>query len=638
MFLLIGLIFMLVFMGSISSVKAIDCGGSLTYSCGGYPNNTVRADWKITPQNGLGDNTCNVFITGAQGDHTISNLCTGGWGPVKKVDGEDLSVTDDAAYKLVVSNGDSAAGCYNKVAYDTPAKCTSDNYQACSSDKCTNCLIINQGSDQGKGFLKYYKDNGQNGLNDISCGNQTNIIKNWCTSVNPSGCTSLKNAACKSDCGGGAGACTVDWSLSSDNPAANSSMTVKVGGKSDPGGWQKIGLALDNQDQKLTRIDGGPTFVFENVNTGAAGSHMLSFSVNDKSTTCTPQKTYIAGTAVAPTPTTKTTQYRISQTKFDETDTKIAWQTYSSEPTTVPVVFTNLVPGQDLTVFVQFKADDKSTSKVLSKSIKYSPPAKISQTSCSFNPSGQGTLVTISGENFGDQGQGQVLVNGQVADIVSWTGQLPTVLQKSATVPDSKNTGAQTFFSQIVAKIADKPDTSTKLSVELKTDNGSDLTSSCIINTASLDFDAKIGCRASGDFTVNDVDISITEETTGAKPLVQQKIQLDQSGHPTGFTPVLETGKKYLMLVKAPKSVAKKVEFTASDGSTVLPNIDLPIGDIAPQGNPDGSINSLDRSELVREWSLTSGVQRPGDFNMDSAVNSLDWSCMRASFNQSDEK
>lgn len=63
---------------------------------------------------------------------------------------------------------------------------------ACSGNSCTDC-IINKGPSN---LLEFYQQNGW----DISCSNQTNIVNNWCTTVNPDHCLIIKSAVCASAC------------------------------------------------------------------------------------------------------------------------------------------------------------------------------------------------------------------------------------------------------------------------------------------------------------------------------------------------------------------------------------------------------------------------------------------------------
>ncbi len=82
------------------------------------------------------------------------------------------------------------------------------------------------------------------------------------------------------------------------------------------------------------------------------------------------------------------------------------------------------------------------------------------------------------------------------------------------------------------------------------------------------------------------------------------------------------------------------VNFTADDGTSVINDLILPVGDIwGPSGKGDGQINSIDYSKFRQDWSAgrDTTTTRTGDFNQDSRINSVDWACMRYGFGQSDE-
>ena len=69
---------------------------------------------------------------------------------------------------------------------------TTPTGSACSGNSCSDC-ILNGRSD----ILPFFKTNGW----DISCANQGKVVTNWCTSVDPSACKSLKAGTCASVCG-----------------------------------------------------------------------------------------------------------------------------------------------------------------------------------------------------------------------------------------------------------------------------------------------------------------------------------------------------------------------------------------------------------------------------------------------------
>lgn len=455
------------------------------------------------------------------------------------------------------------------------SSCSLNSYTI--ADSCSSCI-----TSKDSGLAQGIKNLGsQNGQNWSSC-SDNKLIAKWCTDINKSGCDEYKKGDCKSACSG------------------------------DGGGTSSDGV---------------------------------------------------------------TTHYRISETSFgryDEDGNNPQWVPYTNNDGSEVVSFQyklkDPAPGQEFTIFVQFKDDNqtensKKYSVVEHRTIKFvGGDPVITSTSCGFDPSGDGTLVTLIGSNFGiheDQGSGEVKINGQTAEIVSWTSEevdqtpsaTPTATASATVTPSPTSTatsgaqlswssklvlGAKTTRSRIAAKVKSK--LAGRIPLQLKLDDGRTTSATCTVNTTTVEFTAKVSCRPSGDFSASDVSIAVTEATSGAKPIIRTKIRLDKGGTPpSDFVPVLEKAKKYNLLIKAPKTVARKVEFTTQDGSNVLSTIILPIGDIAPAGNSDGKINALDKSELVREWSTSGDTAKPGDFNMDGRVNSMDWSCMRENINKEDE-
>ena len=148
----------------------------------------------------------------------------------------------------------------------------------------------------------------------------------------------------------------------------------------------------------------------------------------------------------------------------------------------------------------------------------------------------------------------------------------------------------------------------------------------------------KVFCRAPSKHQTDNVDLILVEATAGGK-LVRQKVTIDKDGIIQGLTQqLLEKGKDYKLSLKAPRSLRRTAPFSAGEGITNLPNFILPVGDVFPTDGGDGKINILDRSELVRQWSLTADATgKSGDFNRDGRVNSIDWACMKNDFNKSDD-
>lgn len=346
-------------------------------------------------------------------------------------------------------------------------------------------------------------------------------------------------------------------------------------------------------------------------------------------------------------PSRYTVFYRVAETQNDLASA--VWQSYTdadgNEPVRISYAFQNLSNGV-LNLFVQFKDNLGTESQPFTKSIRYiGPDPTISNVSCRLAITGTGTLITVTGNNFGrTQGRGRVVAGGKATQVVSWSGQPPAVSTPTPVPTTSPTpTAAQgpsnvTGTTTIVASSADR--FSGAVPIEVFSDDGRGDRSSCAVDLTTLDFVARNTCLDTADFTKDNVDVTVVELMVGARP-TNQKIRLDKDGKPVGYAPVLQSGLRYGFLIKVPGTLAKRFDFMASEGTTKINNgstIELPVGDIAPTGSPDGVINSVDKAELVRQWILAVDAVRAGDFNGDKRVNSVDYSCMIKHFNAREER
>lgn len=335
---------------------------------------------------------------------------------------------------------------------------------------------------------------------------------------------------------------------------------------------------------------------------------------------------------------------------------KVLWWEYTEEP--IPYTFSNPVPGQVRTLFVRFKDEKGNVNPPFnrpptSKSIKYlGANPDISNVSCNFNSeTGAGSKVTLTGSNFGgSQGKGKVTVTSSSgaanATITSW-GKV--VIQPSLSPTGvlgesvAEGTPAATPTGVVVAQTQDRVVVRVKerlegtVNIELTVDDGRKVAASCAVDTNTVSFATQTQCRPAGSFAEDKVRVQIYEKTSNARPLYDSKVNpitIAADGTPQWTPPPLEIGKTYSLVIKAPKSLAVKREFTVLEGTNILDDIAFPVGDIAPINAPDGVINAVDKSELIRQWSATTDVARTGDFNIDGRINSLDYSCMRENINR----
>jgi len=290
---------------------------------------------------------------------------------------------------------------------------------------------------------------------------------------------------------------------------------------------------------------------------------------------------------------------------------------YDTHPKIEPITLTTA--GRK-TIFVRFISNLGQT-RDFQRVVNFNPDPSITEVTCTHSLSGSGSIVTISGTALGSRGRGKVKVAGEEANIISWNEQ----------------TGV------ITASLENR--LQGKIDVEVIRNDGKLVHSECTVGTTSVQFLTQTQCKI-GNLSENNVLVKIfdnapataTIETEKRDPVISERVKVDKDGKPTGFIPKLEKNKKYSLLVKAPGTLAKRVDFETKGGTRNLENITLLVGDIAPAANADGKINAFDRAELIRQWSLVRDVQRSADFNQDGRVNAVDYACMRQNINQSDDE
>ena len=491
------------------------------------------------------------------------------------------------------------------------------------------------------------------------------------------------------------GQCTVSWTVSDDKPAANKDITVTVKGVQDPAGWQNVHLLLDGKRDGITKTGSTatPTYTYT-VKSGSAGKHTLSFTTSEGKSTCTPIKEFTTGGGTCPadnsliiSPTTvkvgdpiifqypagkdlnlddtwsaggigdatcqwsgsgrkytctatsagsgtwnhywnnkancgsatytitgsavTATQFRVAENPADFTEIgPNGWQDYTADGMTADYTFKDKTPGQK-SIFVDFKySNDQKVRRTTQIRLLSSGPA-ITGCSLSFE-SNNITVLNLTGTNFGT-------VKATVK-----SGDTPLSIR------DWKDKSVKAVF-------LNAPE-GEKLPVSLTNADGqvSPEGAQCSA-TIQLSLGAKVFCRTASAQDTTNVDLTLTGDFAGGTK-VKQKVTISKEGNIAGLSQKLEDGKQYKLSLKAPKSVRKTVPFTAGSGTTNIPNFILPVGDIFPIPNGDGTINTLDKSELNRQWIIAQAAPgRSGDFNGDGRVNSIDWACMRYDFGSSDD-
>lgn len=290
---------------------------------------------------------------------------------------------------------------------------------------------------------------------------------------------------------------------------------------------------------------------------------------------------------------------------------------YLSHPIFTDLTFSDPSPGFKQ-IWVRFTGPgDAVETRNISVEI-ITPPPVVDSLACSVDISKQNLLLTITGKRLGN-GSGKVTVNTKDADITSWN-----LTQVTASIKPGENLDDGKLFKVVLTL-----DDDTVMPEQ-----------SCLVNTTVLSLGARLFCRAPGAFDVNNVKVTLVD-ANGNK--VDEAVSIDKDGLIKNLKTKLKVGDRYAVSVKAPYSLRRNALFTAADGTNVISaeddsNFILPVGDIAPVILSDGKINTLDRSEIVRQWSVLGVLQgKTADFNRDSKVNSIDWACMRYDFNKEDD-
>ncbi len=295
---------------------------------------------------------------------------------------------------------------------------------------------------------------------------------------------------------------------------------------------------------------------------------------------------------------------------------------YTQHPTILSHTFADSTPGIKQ-VWVEFiAADDTPTNPHRVKSFSQielvgSDPSILG---CNVNNLGNGSNeFVINGSNFGTA-SGSVKSDLAGLTITRWTN------------------------TQVKATWGSAP-SAASFPITLTRPDGQFINSFCS-GISQLYLGAQLFCRQPQKFDATGVNVAIAEGANGGKKF-KETVTIDKNGIVQGLKTQLEVGKPYRLSIKAPRSIRKSVEFYAEAGTTVVGNLIngelkplmLPVGDIFPLNDPDGTINTADYGEMIREWVIdVDKTDRAADFNQDKRVNSVDWACMRVGFGAHDDQ
>lgn len=689
-FLMIGFLFII----SSSDALAV-CEGSLSYTCGPtYPNNKLNISWNVTNEWGA----CNIYVQDNTGDHRISTNCSSnGTQVLSSVDGRPI--TNDGHYKLFVSNGGS---CLNQQKGDITLNCASaPPAPACDSSQVNMSYSPNPGvvgqnitfnisGTQGSTLMGDSWSGGVNcsgnfwgnktcgatsqgtftwthtwqncgdwtcatkspvcyaskqytigTSNSISCSNATGQVSP--SQVRPGDSVALQingdASTFYNDTTGAGLSCSGGWNFDANPKTMFCTATNNTGNFTWVHSWKACTPNCTDESCCTTSCSlqgnytvlGAPTATSTPTNTPTLTPTATPTPPPNVTATSTPTNTptpTLTPTA-SPTPAVYTLTYRYAENLADLNNAPS--YNYTSQPLTFTYSFKDKTPGIK-TLFVEF-TDSTGRKDVRQKSITLLPPGpKINSISCSYDVlTGIGTIAKISGSDFGASGSATVKLDNQTARIQSWTDVLSsTSSASSSAVPSSKST--------VVARVGTRLDG--EIPVNLTLNNGTQLEGSCILDTTTVNFSAYAQCAPTNNLSLSDVEVQIYDEEGGNRALYDEIVSLNSKGKPTNFAPQLEIGRDYALFVKAPRSVAQRVDFTALEGTTVLSMLELAIGNISSNrgGLPDSRIDTFDVSKLYQQWSLIQSVQKTGDFNLDTRVNSVDYSCLISNWGKEDAK
>lgn len=309
--------------------------------------------------------------------------------------------------------------------------------------------------------------------------------------------------------------------------------------------------------------------------------------------------------------------YRLAETEAGLNSA--VYKPYNQTPTLADFVLADDLPGTKQ-IWVEFRENSSGQTNRERLTVRFINKPRIQEADCTLNINKQDLRVTLSGSGLGN-GPGTLKSDQTDLDILGWNdNQIIGVLKKPGVTPDN----GKTFQFNLTRN--DKVPFDEPII--------------CRVDTSMVALGARIFCREPGNFDVPNVKIILTDKNNNRS---EETVTIAKDGTISGLKTRLQEGRLYAITIDAPYSLRRNALFIAGSGTTFVTREDdspfiLPVGDVAPVILEDGKINTLDRSEIVRQWSvLGKAPARSADFNRDTKVNSIDWACMRYDFNNEDE-
>lgn len=365
-----------------------------------------------------------------------------------------------------------------------------------------------------------------------------------------------------------------------------------------------------------------PVYAFAVDPTNA--SNEVALQTNGRNITCaagpaTPPPT---PPSTPPAPPTATPTNLVGYYKLIESDGgKVVYEDTDWKPmTTSPLTIDHGISGNtgEKTLTVIFKSVDGRTETRSTKIKVISIAPEITNLTCNLDAASNGIIFEAKGKSF--HKDSKIFIkeqnNNRMLDI---TGNTTSSLIRGVL----KNVSATIEFSVGVIN----PDN--RISNIVKCQSGS----------KAFQLRSNVFCQQIWPFDVDDVEMTFIDRGAGGSK-VTEKVVIGKDGMVKNIKSRLQPGRNYAIAIKAPKSLRRVVNFTASEGTDVIDSLMLPVGDIwGPGGRPDGVINTNDRGRFNEDWRVLTDSPdiRLSDFNRDKRVNSFDWACMRQGFNESDD-